>query len=104
MGPEQSLFITTMSKESTPFVFNFGFYLFLAACCLSCPLKTYIMKKTRLIPLRVTKVYFFDPSKQAAISAIATVPSQEINGPCPDMVINSSQSVKSDYHKMNTSD
>jgi len=98
MGPEQSLFITTRTKEQTPFIFNIGFYLFLAVCCLSCPLKTYIMKKTKLIPLKVTKVYFYDPSKPSAV----LVPSQAINGPAPDRVINSTQSVKSDYDKMNT--
>ena len=95
MGAEQSLFITTRTKEQTPFIFNIGFYLFLAACCLSCPLKTYIMKKTKLIPLKVTKVYFYDPSKPS-------VPSQAINGPAPDRVINSAQSVKSDFDKMTT--
>ena len=63
MGPEQSLFITTNSKEERPFMFNIGVYLLLAACCLSCPLKTYIMKKTKLIPLNVTKVYFYDSTK-----------------------------------------
>lgn len=63
MGPEQSLFITTNSREESPFMFNIGVYLLLAACCLSCPLKTYIMKKTKLIPLNVTKVYFYDSTK-----------------------------------------
>lgn len=53
------------------------------------------MKKTKLIPLKVTKVYFYDPSKPS-------VPSQAINGPAPDRVINSTQSVKSDFDKMNT--
>ena len=100
MGPEQSLFITTRTKEQTPFIFNIGFYLFLAAFCLSCPLKTYIMKKTKLIPLKVSKLYFYDPNKPSAVP----VPSQAINGPttAQERVINSTQSLKSEFDKMNT--
>ena len=51
-------------QEQTPFVFNIGLYVLLAVCCLACPLKTYIKKKTKLIPLKVSKIYFFDPYKE----------------------------------------
>ena len=63
LGPEQSLFITTNTKDQAPFMFNIGLYLGLGVFCLGCPLKTYIRKKTRLIPLKVTKIYFYDSSK-----------------------------------------
>ena len=51
-------------QEQTPFIFNIGLYVLLAVCCLACPLKTYIKKKTKLIPLKVSKIYFFDPYKE----------------------------------------
>ena len=51
-------------QEQTPFIFNIGLYIVLSACCLACPLKTYIRKKTKLIPLEVSKIYFFDPNKE----------------------------------------
>ena len=54
-------------QEQTPFIFNIGLYLVLAVCCLACPLKTYIRKKTKLIPLKVSKIYFFDQKKEHQI-------------------------------------
>lgn len=46
-----------------PFIFKIGVFLILSSFCLSCPLKTLIRKKTKLIPLKVRKVYFADPDK-----------------------------------------
>jgi len=63
MGREQSLFISTKPKEEMPFIFKIGFFLVLSSLCLSCPLRTLIRKKTKLLPLKVRKVYFADPEK-----------------------------------------
>ena len=59
-----------------PFVFKIGFFLALSTLCLSCPLRTLIRKKTRLVPLKVRKVYFSDPDKLSPLLLLAGV-----NGP-----------------------
>ena len=54
-----------------PFVFKIGFFLALSTLCLSCPLRTLIRKKTRLVPLKVRKVYFSDPDKLSPLLLLA---------------------------------
>ena len=46
-----------------PFIFKIGVFLILSSFCLSCPLRTLIRKRTKLLPLKVRKVYFADPDK-----------------------------------------
>ena len=67
LGEDQSLFITTREKSETPVAFKIGFFLFLSSLCLSCPLKMFIRKKTKLIPLKVSKVYSYDPGKTSPL-------------------------------------
>ena len=63
MGDDQSIFISTRAKHQTPVIINIGCFLALAATCLSCPLKTYLRKKTKLCPVKVRKLYYYDPKK-----------------------------------------
>lgn len=74
MGPEQSIFITTRTKDEKPVCFRIGFFLCLAVLCISCPLRTFIRKKTRLVPLKVRKVYFYDPGKMSLLSPLSCHP------------------------------
>ena len=39
---------------------NIRCFLALAATCLSCPLKTYLAKKTKMYTVKVRKVYYYD--------------------------------------------
>ena len=63
MGENQSVFISTRAKHQTPVIVNIGCFLALAATCLSCPLKTYLRKKTKLFTVKVRKLYYYDPKK-----------------------------------------
>jgi hypothetical protein len=60
---DQSVFISTRAKNQTPVTINIGCYLALAATCLSCPLKTYLRRKTKMLQVKVRKLYYFDPKK-----------------------------------------
>jgi hypothetical protein len=66
-------------QEEMPFVFKIGFFLALSTVCLSCPLRTLIRKRTRLVPLKVRKVYFTDPDKPSPI------PAHPLNGPANNL-------------------
>lgn len=48
-----------------PFIFKIGFFLALSFLCLSCPLRTLIRQKTKLVPLKVRKVYFAEAEKRS---------------------------------------
>ena len=62
MGAEQSFFISTREASAEPpLALNIGFFILLSSLCLSCPLKMFIRKKTRLVTLTVQKVYSYDP-------------------------------------------
>ena len=54
--------------------FRIGFFLCMAILCISCPLRTFIRKNTRLVPLKVTIIKIRQPwpfwSKSNAIIAI----------------------------------
>ena len=63
MGEDQSVFISTRAKNQTPVTINIGCFLALAATCLSCPLKTYLRKKTKMLQVKVRKLYYYDPKK-----------------------------------------
>ena len=63
MGENQSVFISTRARHQTPVIVNIGCFLALAATCLSCPLKTYLKKKTKLFTVKVRKLYYYDPKK-----------------------------------------
>ena len=63
MGEDQSVYISTRAKHQTPIIINIGCFLALAATCLSCPLKTYLRKKTKLVQVKVRKLYYYDPKK-----------------------------------------
>ena len=73
LGEDQSLFITTREKSETPVAFKIGFFLFLSSLCLSCPLKMFIRKKTKLIPLKVYKVYSYDPGKTSPLPPLPSI-------------------------------
>ena len=63
MGEDQSVFISTRAKNQSPVTINIGCFLALVATCLSCPLKTYLRKKTKMLQVKVRKLYYYDPKK-----------------------------------------
>ena len=54
MGPDQSIFISTLTKKQTPFILSMGCFLALGAACLSCPLRTYLRSNTKLYTVKVS--------------------------------------------------
>ena len=83
MGEDQSVFITTRAKHQTPVTINIGCFLALAATCLSCPLKTYLRKKTKLFQVKVRKLYYYDPKKPLP------EPTTYYGDTAPDIVVHS---------------
>ena len=71
MGPEESLFIATKERRDSPFCFNIVIFLALSCLCLSCPLKMFIRKNTKLMTLKVRKVYSYDPGSTTPLPPTA---------------------------------
>ena len=50
-----------------------GFFLCLAVLCISCPLRTFIRKKTRLVPLKVIVMIYNNMVMLMAMIIINTI-------------------------------
>ena len=72
MGHNQSIFISTFTKNQTPFMLSMGCFLALGAACLSCPLRTYLRSKTKLYTVKVKKIYYYDPKKPSPVPSVQT--------------------------------
>jgi len=66
-GQEQSIFVSARQKSETSIAFNIGIYLLTSFFCMSCPVRTIIRRKTKLLKLKIHKSYWYEPGKTSPL-------------------------------------
>lgn len=69
---EQSFFMQIKAKSESSKAFNIASYLTSSILCMSCPVRTVIRRKTKLLKLKVNKTYIFEPGKNSPLPPLPT--------------------------------